>query len=55
MGRTVLAVIGGILALYVVFGLVLPALFGLLKFVFVLAIVAFLIVAAVTAVSKFSK
>ncbi|GGS87359.1 hypothetical protein GCM10010156_52320 [Planobispora rosea] len=55
MGRIVMAVLGGILALYVVFGLVLPALFGLLKFLFVLAVVAFLVVLTVTAAAKFSK
>ncbi|MEV7012964.1 hypothetical protein [Streptosporangium sp. NPDC051022] len=55
MTRTVLAVVGAILALYVVFGLVLPALFGLLKFVLVLAVVAFVVVAAVTVAGRFSK
>ncbi|MEV8635271.1 hypothetical protein AB0395_26805 [Streptosporangium sp. NPDC051023] len=55
MVRTVLGVVGAILALYVVFGLVLPALFGLLKFVFVLGIVALIVVAAITIVSKSSK
>ncbi|GAA0837666.1 hypothetical protein ACFQVD_31210 [Streptosporangium amethystogenes subsp. fukuiense] len=52
MSRIVLAVLGVLLALYVVFGLVLPALFGLLKFVIVLAVVAFVVVALVTVVSK---
>ncbi|MER5620993.1 hypothetical protein [Streptosporangium sp. NPDC002544] len=52
MSRIVLAVLGALLALYVVFGLVLPALFGLLKFVIVLAVVAFAVVALVTVVSK---
>ncbi|MBB2908787.1 hypothetical protein FHS43_000033 [Streptosporangium becharense] len=52
MSRVVLAVIGLLLALYVVFGLVLPALFGLLKFVLVLAVVAFAVVAVVTMVGK---
>ncbi|MBG0827060.1 hypothetical protein HS041_04695 [Planomonospora sp. ID67723] len=55
MGRTVMAVLGGILALYVVFGLVLPALFGLFKFLFVLAFVAFLVVAAVTVAARLSR
>ncbi|WP_433248502.1 hypothetical protein ACQPYK_00635 [Streptosporangium sp. CA-135522] len=55
MSRTVMAVLGVILALYVVFGLVLPALFGLFKFLIVLALIAFVVVAAVTAVSKFTK
>lgn len=55
MGRIVMAVLGVILALYVVFGLVLPALFGLFKFLFVLAIVAFVVVAVVTVAGKFAK
>ncbi|MFB9889479.1 hypothetical protein [Planobispora takensis] len=55
MGRTVMAVLGGILALYVVFGIVLPALFGLIKFMFVLALVAFAVVLAVTVAAKFSR
>ncbi|MFB9879491.1 hypothetical protein ACFFMN_16210 [Planobispora siamensis] len=55
MGRTVMAVLGGILALYVVFGIVLPALFGLIKFMFVLALVAFVVVLAVTVAAKFSR
>ncbi|MFB9718717.1 hypothetical protein [Planobispora longispora] len=55
MGRIVMAVLGGILALYMVFGLVLPALFGLFKFLFVLAMVAFLVVLVVTVAAKFSK
>ncbi|GIH75217.1 hypothetical protein Plo01_16460 [Planobispora longispora] len=50
-----MAVLGGILALYMVFGLVLPALFGLFKFLFVLAMVAFLVVLVVTVAAKFSK
>lgn len=52
MSRIVMAILGGLLALYVVFGLVLPALFGLLKFVLVLAVVAFVVVALVTMVAK---
>ncbi|GAB2466343.1 hypothetical protein GCM10027187_38110 [Streptosporangium sandarakinum] len=50
-----MAVLGVLLALYVVFGLLLPALFGLLKFVLVLAVVAFAVVAVVTVVSRLSK
>ncbi|MGJ6965231.1 hypothetical protein ACSDR0_25305 [Streptosporangium sp. G11] len=55
MSRIVLGVLGVLLALYVVFGFVLPALFGLLKFVLVLAVVAFVVVALVTAVAKLKK
>ncbi|MFB9676727.1 hypothetical protein [Streptosporangium vulgare] len=55
MSRIVLGVLGVLLALYVVFGFVLPALFGLLKFALVLAVVAFVVVALVTAVAKSKK
>jgi hypothetical protein len=55
MSRIVLAVLGVMLALYVVFGLVLPALFGLLKFAFILAVVAFVVIAAVNVAGKFGK
>jgi hypothetical protein len=55
MGRIVMAVLGVMLALYVVFGLVLPALFGLLKFAFLLALVAVVVVGAVTVAGKFGK
>ncbi|MFJ2028172.1 hypothetical protein [Streptosporangium sp. NPDC087985] len=55
MSRTVMTVLGVILALYVVFGLVLPALFGLFKLLVVLALVAFVVVAAVMVAGKFSK
>jgi hypothetical protein len=50
-----MAVLGVMLALYVVFGFVLPALFGLLKFVFVLGLVAVVVIGAVTVVGKFGK
>ncbi|MGC5009857.1 hypothetical protein ACLQ2R_03740 [Streptosporangium sp. DT93] len=52
MSRIVMAVLGVLLGLYVVFGLLLPALFGLLKFVLVLAVVAFVVVALVTMVAR---
>ncbi|MBB4916900.1 hypothetical protein ACFY19_15865 [Streptosporangium saharense] len=55
MVRTVLGVVGALLALYLVFAIVIPALFGLLKFVLVLGVVALIVVAAVTIVSKSSK
>ncbi|MBG0814264.1 hypothetical protein [Planomonospora sp. ID82291] len=53
MGRIVMAVLGVLLALYVVFGLVLPAVFGLFKLLLVLGFVAFVVVALVTVVAKF--
>ncbi|MFF4416147.1 hypothetical protein ACFYY8_26785 [Streptosporangium sp. NPDC001559] len=55
MVRTVLGVVGALLAIYVVLGIIIPAVFGLLKFVFVLGVVALIVVAAVTIVSKMSK
>ncbi|MEV4093874.1 hypothetical protein [Streptosporangium saharense] len=55
MVRTVLGVVGALLALYLVIAIVIPALFGLLKFVLVLGVVALIVVAAVTIVSKSSK
>ncbi|MFD0883834.1 hypothetical protein ACFQ08_04590 [Streptosporangium algeriense] len=55
MVRTVLGVVGALLAIYVLLGFIIPALFGLLKFAFVLGVVALIVVAAVTIVSKLSK
>ncbi|GAA3000720.1 hypothetical protein GCM10017559_22110 [Streptosporangium longisporum] len=55
MGRIVMAVLGVLLALYVVFGFVLPALFGLLKLALVLALVALAVVAAVTVVARLKR
>ncbi|MEU4835377.1 hypothetical protein [Streptosporangium sp. NPDC023615] len=52
MSRIVMAVLGVLLGLYVVFGLVLPALVGLLKFALVLAVLAFVVVAVVTVVAR---
>ncbi|MER6824938.1 hypothetical protein ABT352_02975 [Streptosporangium sp. NPDC000563] len=55
MSRIVFGVLGVLLALYVVFGLVLPALFGLLKFALVLGVLALVVVAAVTVVGKLKQ
>ncbi|WP_169808647.1 hypothetical protein [Microtetraspora niveoalba] len=55
MARTVLTVLGIILALWLVFAFIIPALFATLKFLLVLAIIAFLVVAAVTLVGKMSR
>jgi hypothetical protein len=54
MGRIVLGVLGVLLALYVVFGLVLPALFGLLKLALIVGVIAVAVVLAVTVVGKLS-
>ncbi|SDH85629.1 hypothetical protein SAMN05421505_12488 [Sinosporangium album] len=55
MGRILLAVLGGLLALYLLFGFLIPALFATLKFLFVLVVIALVVVAGVTLVGKFSK
>jgi hypothetical protein len=55
MARIVLSILGVLLALYVVFGLVIPAIFGVLKFVLIIAVIGFVAVAAVTVVGKLSK
>lgn len=55
MARIVLSILGVLLALYVVFGLLIPALFGILKLLFVIAAVAFVAFLAVTVIGKLSK
>jgi hypothetical protein len=55
MGRLVLIVLGVLLALYVVFGFLIPALFGLLKLMLVVAVIGVLVVDAVTVLGKMSK
>ncbi|MCT9931745.1 hypothetical protein N5079_16150 [Planotetraspora sp. A-T 1434] len=55
MARTVLTVLGILLALWLVFGFVIPALFATLKFLFIIAIIAFLVVAVITLVGKMSR
>lgn len=55
MARIALSVLGIILALWLVFGLVIPALFMTLKFLLIIAVIAFLVVAVVTMVGKLSR
>ncbi|MEV1198871.1 hypothetical protein [Microbispora rosea] len=55
MARTVLTVLGILLALWLVFGLVIPALFATLKFLFIIGIIALVVVVAVTVVGKLSR
>ncbi|WP_214415619.1 hypothetical protein [Sphaerisporangium fuscum] len=55
MARIVLSILGVVLALYVVFGLLIPAIFGIFKLLFVVALIAFVVMAAVTLVGKLSK
>ncbi len=55
MARIVLSILGVVLALYVVFGLVLPLVLGIFKILLVIAVVAVVAVAAVTVVGKLSK
>ncbi|MFC0865051.1 MULTISPECIES: hypothetical protein [Sphaerimonospora] len=55
MARIALTVLGIILAIWLVFGFIIPALFATLKFLFIFAIVAFLVVATITMIGKFSR
>lgn len=55
MARIVLTVLGILLALWLVFGLVIPALFATLKFLLIIGIIAFVAVAVVTVVGKLSR
>jgi hypothetical protein len=55
MGRIVMAVLGVLLGLYVVFGLVLPALFGMVKLLLIIGVIAVVVVGAVTVFAKFNK
>ncbi|GIH65152.1 hypothetical protein [Microbispora siamensis] len=55
MARTVLTVLGILLALWLVFGFVIPALFATLKFLLIIGIIALVVVIAVTVVGKLSR
>ncbi|MEU7885524.1 hypothetical protein AB0B54_08480 [Microbispora bryophytorum] len=55
MARTVLTVLGILLALWLVFGFVIPALFATLKFLLIIGIIALVVVAVVTVVGKLSR
>lgn len=55
MARIVLSVAGVLLALWLVFGFLIPALFATLKFLLFFALAAFAVVALVTLVGRFSK
>ncbi|GAA1258410.1 hypothetical protein GCM10009677_06400 [Sphaerisporangium rubeum] len=55
MARIVLSILGVLLALYVVFGLLIPALFGIVKVLLVIAVIGFVVVAAVTVFGKLSR
>jgi hypothetical protein len=55
MARIALTVLGIILAVWLVFGFVIPALFATLKILLVLAIIAFVVVAAITVVGKLNR
>ncbi|MEV7967427.1 hypothetical protein AB0O34_15795 [Sphaerisporangium sp. NPDC088356] len=55
MARIVLSILGVVLALYVVFGLVLPLVLGVFKILLIVAVVGVVAVAAVTMVGKLSK
>jgi hypothetical protein len=55
MARIVLTVVGVILALWLIFGFVIPALFATLKFLLVFALIALVVVVAITVVGKMSR
>ncbi|MFC4587854.1 hypothetical protein [Sphaerisporangium corydalis] len=55
MARIVLSVLGVLLALFVVFGILIPAVVGILKLLFVIAVIGFVVVAGVTLVGRLSK
>ncbi|GLX02217.1 hypothetical protein [Microtetraspora sp. NBRC 16547] len=55
MARTVLTVLGIILALWLVFAFIIPALFATLKFLLMFAIIAVLVVVAITLMGKMSR
>jgi hypothetical protein len=50
-----MTVLGIILAVWLVFAFIIPALFATLKFLLVFALIALLVVAAVTFVGKLSR
>ncbi|MCW2876951.1 MAG: hypothetical protein JWQ95_1051 [Sphaerisporangium sp.] len=55
MARIVLSVLGVVLALYVVFGLVIPAVLGIFKILLIIAVVGVVAFAAITVIGKMSK
>lgn len=55
MARTVMTVLGIVFALMLVFMFIIPALFATLKFLLVFALIAFLVVGAITLVGKMSR
>nr|WP_169806442.1 hypothetical protein [Herbidospora sakaeratensis] len=52
MTRTVLAVVGIIIAIWLVTGFIIPALFATLKFLLVVALIAAVVVGVITLVGK---
>ncbi len=55
MARTVLTVLGILLAVWLVIGFVIPALFATLKFLLIIGIIALVAVVVVTVVGKLSR
>jgi hypothetical protein len=55
MARTVLSILGILLAVWLVFAFVIPALFATLKFLLMFALIAAVVVVAVTLVSRMSR
>ncbi len=55
MARTVFMIAGALLALFVVFSFIIPALFALLKFALIIGVIALVVFVAVTLVGKSSS
>ncbi|GII95834.1 hypothetical protein [Sinosporangium siamense] len=55
MGRKILAVVGALVALYLVFGFLIPAVFATLKFLLVFGLIALVVVAGVTLYGRLAK
>lgn len=55
MARTLLVIAGALLALFVVFSIIIPALFALLKFALIIGVIAVVVFAAVTLIGKSSR
>ncbi|WP_157382948.1 hypothetical protein [Nonomuraea coxensis] len=55
MSRVVMAVIGALLGLFVVFNFLLPLLAGLFKLVLIVGVIALLVFVVVTVMSKSSR
>ncbi|GII63454.1 hypothetical protein Skr01_35390 [Sphaerisporangium krabiense] len=55
MARIVLTILGVLLALYVVFGLLIPTIFGIFKILLVVGLIGVAVFVVITLVSKLSR